>query len=433
MVVMLFGPAARDATAPQANPARLVNCFREPGQRTVLRALDGLTEYGDTGAAICGDMIDMDGAPFAIFGRTLFRLPGEELVTVGSGEQHLSRNGDVITMVSGGHYYTWSGGLLEEPAGVFAAYGSVAFLNGRTVLTELDGNRFEWSDIGAPGTLNGLNFASAEQRDDKLLRVMAVNGVLMLFGERSTEIWAATGLGGTSAFSLLPGAVVNTGLAARKLAVDVGGAAFIIGNDGIVYLAASTQWQPVSIPAVNVAVRDGNPLACVYWEQLGHKFAAIVFEDRPAWVYDLATQEWFERAEGQDGRWTVAASCRFAGGWLFGAVSGKTYQSATSGGDMGGTLYHEATSGLIERDGAYFTVNSVEFGASFGFQPEVATLLLETSRDGATWSRAGSVDLGQDGDFRRRAVFRSLGRSRKRALRVSWTGNMSLYADANVA
>lgn len=431
--MMIFGPAARDATSPQANPSRLINCFREPGQRTLLRAVEGLVEYGDTGSVLVGDMMDLDGVTYAIAGQTLYRLPNEAVATLSLGEQFLGRNGAAITAVSGGRYYVWANGGLTEPVGIFTSYGSVTYLNGRTILSEGVGNRFEWSDIAAPETLNGLNFATAEQRDDNLLRVMAINGVIMAFGERSTEIWAATGAGGSGAFSLLPGAVVDIGIKARKLVADIGGAAFIVGNDGVAYLAASTQWQPVSIPAVNVAIRDGNPQNCVFWEYLGHKFAAITFQDRPAWVYDLATKEWFERAEGQEGRWTIAAACRRGQSFLFGAVSGKVYQGGTGGQDMGGTMYHEATSGLIEQDGAFFNINQIEFGASYGFQPEAATLLLEASRDGATWSRQGSVDLGQDGDFARRAVFRRIGRSRKRAFRVSWTGNMSLYADANVA
>ena len=118
---------------------------------------------------------------------------------------------------------------------------------------------------------------------------------------------------------------------------------------------------------------------------------------------------------------------------MFGAVDGKVYEPVTGGADMGGTLYHEATSGLIEQDGAFFGINQIEFGGTFGFQTSVATLQLETSRDGATWSRQGSVDLGQDGDFMRRAVFRRLGRSRKRAFRVVWVGDFAMYAEANVA
>ena len=430
--MMIFGPAGRDATNPQANPARLVNCYREPGVRTVLRAVPGLVEYDDTGSILAGDMIDFYGVPYAIFGETLYRIPGETLATVARGEQHLSRNGAALTIVSGGRYFVWADGALTEPEGIFDGYGSVTYLNGRTIVTELDGNRFEWSDIDAPETLNGLNFATAEQRPDKLLRAMTIGGSLMLFGEKSTEIWAATGAGGAGAFSLLPGAVVDIGIMARKLVVDVGGGAMIVGDDGIAYLAAGTQWQPISIPAVNVAIRDGSPSRCLFWEDLGHKFAAIIFADRPAWVYDLATQEWFERAEGRDERWTVSMACQRGTDWLFGATDGKVYRAGNST-DMGGTMYHEATSGLIEQGGAFFNINQVEFGASYGFQPEVATIQLETSRDGATWSRQGSVDLGQDGDFARRAVFRRIGRARKRAFRVVWTGGMSLYADANVS
>lgn len=425
---MLFGPAARDDTAPQANPARLINCYREPGQRTLIRAIDGLGVYSNTGKVLAGDMLDVDGDTYAIFGDTLFRVPGENLATVASGEQHLSRNGAAVTIVSGGRYFVWANEALSEPTGIFDSYGSVTYLAGRTILSEGDGNRFEWSDIGTPETLNGLNFASAEQRDDKLVRVMAVNGVIMCFGEKSTEIWAATGAGGAGAFALLPGAVVDTGLKARKLAVDVGGATFMVGDDGIAYLAASTQWVPVSIPAVNVAIRDSDPQRCVYWESLGHKFAAITFRDRPAWVYDLATQEWWERANGRDGRWNVGMSCPKGQSWLFGATDGKVYEVKGTT-DMGSTMYHEATSGLIDQ-GGFVTINEIEFGASYGFQTFNVQLRMETSRDGVTWSRAGSVDLGYDGDFMRRAVFRRIGRSRKRAFRLQWNSDLSIYADA---
>lgn len=420
--MILFGPAARDAKTPQANPARLLNCYREPGQRTLVRPAQGLTEWGNTGAVLAGDMLEIAGIPYGIFGDKLFRLPNEQLATLASGEQFLSRNVDKVTAVSGGRYFVWDGSL-DEPEGIFDAYGSVTYLAGRTVLTERGGNRFCWSDIAAPGTLNGLNFASAEQRDDNLLRAMAVNGILMLLGERSTEVWGVTGAGGAGAFSLLPGAVVETGIKAAKLAVDIGGALFLVGNDGVAYVASGTAWKPVSIAAVNTAIKDGRPLSCVSWDERGHKFAAIVFQDRPAWVFDVATQEWWERADGP--RWAVEATCRHGDGWLFGAVEGKVYQA-------GDAVNAQATSGLIEQGGAYFTVNEVEFGTSHGFQTAVASLLLETSRDGATWSRVASVDLGQDGDFARRAVFRRIGRSKKRAFRVTWGGGLALYADANV-
>jgi hypothetical protein len=419
--MMLFGPSAYDAETPQANPARLLNCYREPGQRTLIRPAQGLSVWTDTGNVLAGDMMTIDGTPYAIFGDELLSLPGLTLATLATGEQFLSRNGSAVTAVSGGRYFVWDGSL-EEPGGLFGSYGSVTYLAGRTVITEGNGNRFQWSDIDAPTTLNGLNFASAEQRDDKLLRAMAVSGVLMLFGEQSTEIWAVTGQAGAAAFQLLPGAVVDIGLKARKLAVDVGGAVFLVGDDGIAYLAASTQWQPVSIPAVHTALLEGTPRACVYWEDRGHKFAAIVFQDRPAWVYDLATKEWWERADGD--RWNVEATSRYGDGWLFGGIDGKVYQP-------GGDVIATATSGLIEQDG-YFTINEVEFGISHGFQTAVASLLLETSRDGATWSRVASVDLGQDGDFQRRAVFRRIGRSRKRAFRATWGGGIALYADAKV-
>lgn len=444
----VFGPSAADQSNPQANPARLLNMFREPvpvatqwgKPRHLLRQVQGLKQWADSGEIFARDLINMDGVLHGAFGNHLYRFGADgtpaQLAPLRAGPTYLARNAERITIASDGHYFVWSGTFLSEPApGAFDRFGSVSYLAGRTILTELDGNRFQWSDIDDPSTLNGLNFASAEQRDDKLLRGLAVSGVLMLFGERSTEIWSATGLGGASAFGLLPGAVVDTGIKAPALAVAIGGGVFCIGSDGIAYIAAGTQWQAVSTPAVNTAIAGSDPKRCLYWEYRGHKFAAVTFGSCPAWVYDLTTQEWHERAQGQ-GPWQAAVAVPYGSGFAFGATDGKVYTPVLDGTDAGGTLYRQATSGLLDNGGGYFTIDECEFGASYGFQQmnQSAALQLEVSRDGVTWGRSESVDLGFDGDFMKRAVFRRLGTSRKFAMRLTLSDpcDFSVYSDANV-
>lgn len=443
----LFGYAARSPSDPAANPANLVNLYPEPamdGSKTAhfLRSAVGLTEWGDAGETWCAAMFPMDNTLYAVFGDRLHRFGtggGHSVLgDVQRGRASMARNGDRLTVVSGGQYYVTDNDVISSPTpGAFDAFGSVAFLAGRTVLTERGGQRVQWSDVNDPAELDGLNFGIADQRDDDLVRVLNSSGVLMLFGERSTEIWGVTGQGGSSAFALIPGAVRDTGLAGYDLVTPAGGAVFLVANDGIAYIAAGTEWRAVSTPPVNRAIEAGGARSCVYWEDGGHKFAAIVFTDRPAWVYDLATGLWHTRAEGrQEGPWRVATAVPFDGGWRFGAHDGKVYSPVRDGTDAGGIYYRRATSLPIERAGQWFSVARLAVGASNGQQvtADEVFLTLETSRDGVTWGPAVARGLGFDGDFLKRAEWRAVGRSKQMTFRLSMTApcDFSLWSDVEV-
>jgi hypothetical protein len=443
--VRLFGYAARSPLDPVANPANLVNLYPEPapeGSRTgaLMRSAVGMSAWADAGEPWCAAMFPMDDRLYGVFGDTIYSFDGSaNSVAVGAvqrGEASLSRNGAVLTVASGGEYYNVSAGVVTSPAaGAFDQFGSVAFMAGRTILTERGGQRFQWSDVNAPATLDGLNFGLADQRDDDLVRVMNASGSLMLFGERSTEIWGATGAGGANAFALIPGAVRDTGLAGFDLVTPAAGAVFLVGNDGIAYIAAGTEWRAVSTPPVNRAIEAGRMRACVYWEDGGHKFAAIVFTDRPAWVYDLATGLWHTRAEGSaEDAWRITAAVLWDGRWHFGGADGRVYRATRDGTDAGGVYYRRATSLPLARDGQWFGVSRLSVGASNGAQPVEARLMLEVSRDGVTWGPAVARSLGFDGDYLKRAEWRALGRAKQMTFRVSMADpcDFSLWSDAEV-
>lgn len=442
----LFGPSSLDTSSPASNPGRLVNLWAdkvEAGGKTrrLLRSAAGMTSFARTGSLFVRDAFTLDTAVFAVVNDRLYRCTSGAAALCGAVEPgptaSISRNGTVATVVSGGRYYNWNGSTLSTPsAGAFSNFGSVGFLAQRTLLSELNGNRWCWSDIAAPQTLDGLNYAVAESRDDKIIRLMVSSGIVMLFGELSTEMWSVTGQGGANAFALLPGAVMDTGLKAFGLAVQTDGAVFLVGDDNIAYMAAGNSWAPVSTAPVNTALKDGQPERCVYWEDRGHKFCAIVFADRPAWVFDLATREWWERAEGVSyARWRATASARLGDLWIIGANDGNLY---SLGGvtDDGGVLCREATGYPMIRNNDWFTLAELELFTGHGFQvmDRPASITLETSRDGIVFGRAMTRSLGMDGDFQKRVLFRGLGRHRQIVPRVTMTDEVDipLYADARV-
>jgi hypothetical protein len=436
------GSSARDASSVGSNPSRLVNLWAdkvEAGGKTrrLLRSTAGMVAFAFTDSIFVRAMMEMDGSIILVANDGLYRAFGgvaNRLGTVEPGENvAISRNLGTVTLTTGGRYYTWDGALTEPTPGAFSMFGSVGFMAGRTLLTEAGGNKWCWSDIADPGTLPALNVATAEQHDDKIVRLMVIAGTVMLFGERSTELWAVTGEGGAAAFALLPGSVKGVGLKSFGLVTPAGEGAFIVGSDDIAYLVSGSSWIPVSNAAVNDAIKTGNPTRCFYWEDRGHKFVALGFSDRPAWVYDIATGEWFERAEGVDYQpWRAACSVKLGADWIVGADDGRLY---TLGGVMDNdeVLSREATSFPIYMDGQWFSVAELEMFTGAGFHAGTASLVLEPSKDGIIWGRSRSVDLGLDGDFGKRAIFRALGRYRQFVAKVTLTdADIPIYADCRV-
>lgn len=423
MTVEFVGAGARDASSPWANTSRLYNCWGEKVEaggraQRLLRPVPGMVPYAEAADVFIRDMFDLDGTLYAAAGDNLYQVSAGSASNLGSivyGNANLSRNYTKLTLTSGGKYYVWNGTDLVEPTpGAFSAFGSVDFLAGRTLLTEKDGSKIQWSDLADPNTLDGLNVASAESRSDAIIRGITAGGFYYVLGEKSVEVWGATGQGGAGAFALLPGMVRDVGLAGFGLVCRIDGGLFLVGNDGIVYLASGVTFTPVSIAPVATAIEQGTPVSCLYWEDRGHKFAGIVFGDRPAWVYAFTTGEWFERGEGVDYQpWRARVSVK-SGNWMIGAEDGGIY-TLSGLTDDGGPLLREATSFPVYNDGAYFSIPEMEVFASSGEYD--ASVMLEVCKDGI-WQLPRASTLSRSGQDRSRALFRGLGRAREFAFKV---------------
>lgn len=434
MLVEFVGAGARDASSIASNPSRLFNLWGEKIEaggraKRLLRSALGMQSYSSADAVFAGDMFDLDGTLYAIVGGGLYNVTtGALLGAVTFGDSSLSRNYDKLTIASGGNYYVWDGTLAQPATGPFTSIGSVDFLAGRTIYTEKDGNKIGWTGIGLTDLTGGspdaaLNVASAESRSDNIIRGIVVGGSYYVLGERSTEVWAATGNGGADAFALLPGMAQDIGLKAFGLVTRIGGALFLVGDDDIVYIASGTTFQPVSIAPVATAIKEGQPKTCIYWEDRGQKFAAITFADRPAWVYTFTTGEWWERGEGVDYRaWRARSSVKFGNDWIVGADDGGFYK-LTGLQDDGAVLLREATSLPVYNDGQFFTVAEFEAFASQGYVD--ASLMLEVAKDGR-FGLSKSVTLSSVGNMSGRALFRALGRGREFVFRLGVTDPVAI-------
>ncbi len=417
--VEFVGQSRKDDDFAQANTSRLINVYREPGEDGfVLKSVPGTTLFADIDAVFLRAMQAVNGDVYAVCGGELHQITsGGSISTLGQvedGDATISGNNGKVAVAAGGDYYVWDGSTLNTPTGgSFDAVGSVEFIGQVTVMTELNGRRFQWSDVADAETLGGLDFATAEGRDDNILRAVVINGNLWLMKEESCEIWYPTSAG----FSRVNGGVLDTGLKAFGLVAKFDGGAFFVGDDGIAYITNGAGLQPVSIPPVETDISQGQARRCFYYEDEGHKFCVIQFNDRVAWVYDLSTGEWHNRGAGTElNPWRVVSAVKAWGYWHVGGDLGQILRLGRTNADFDGPLVRKITSRTL-KTGEYQTLVRLELlgrmgvSAVSGREPQ---MYIRVSKDsGKTWSNEKWRSFGAVGDYDARLVWRALGTARQ--------------------
>jgi hypothetical protein len=376
------GQSASDADNRQANTSRLINFYREPVGGTAghqLKSVLGTELLGtlepSTGPTLNVRAIsEIGGTMYVVSGGTLFTVTTAGVETeIGFTRDReptylFGAEENKVCVVCGGRYFVYDGTTLERPDTAdapFADFGSGLYLNGYVVLTEEDGDRFLWTDLADAKNFEGLNFATAESTDKAILEAKKVNGRLWLMKSDVIEVWAQVG-SGANAFTRVTGGVIEVGLKAKGLATTFTGGIFWVGSDNIVYLSAGEELSPISPPAVNTAVSQGTPSHVFYYEDEGHKFCVIRFNGRPAWVYDIVTGEWHERATLTDSAWDITATGLFNGVWYCGDRKGNFFKFARNNVDGTESLIRTAVSSTLYMDGEFFSVPKLEVTGRVG-------------------------------------------------------------------
>lgn len=472
-VLKFTGQSGRDSDNEFASSSRLVNCYLEPIEgRQIIKSVLGSEPFANLNAVFLRAMRAVGGNIFAACGGMLYRVTSDgtidDLGAIADGDTALSSNNGVVTIAANGSYYILDGAGLSSPTGAaFDNVGSVTFLGQYTIIGELGGRRLAWSSPADPATFDGLDFATAEGRDDNILRVVGVNGYLLIFKETSREIWYQTGSAdSTLAFQRISGGVVDTGLLAFNLMAELDQAVFFVGDDGIAYITDGMSQSAVSNRAVETAIAQGEPHRCVFYEDEGHKFACLTFRDRPAWCYDLATGFWHER--DVDGNWPVVETVKLDGQWYSGTDVGLIRKMVRNNSEAGDPLIRKVVSNTLENDGKRFRLSEFEiFGRIGKYQTEyrltpvlgtlglflvsrsgqglqAGSVILQTnpiacalrlSKDGGiTWGSVRHKSLGRVGDYDARVNWRSLGQFRRVTAELTWAteGEISFRDEARI-
>ncbi len=168
--VLFTAQSSLHDSEPQSTPSRLVNMFPESTttqeQPILLRSCPGRTAITTVTGAVRAMIGDSTTIYLAAGGR-LWSFDGTTATNLGAIADDVSttlaQNPTQVAVVAGGNYYIYDGATVTEVTGLaFTSMGSVDFMDGFFLLTELDGARHAISALNDGTSLNALDFASAE-------------------------------------------------------------------------------------------------------------------------------------------------------------------------------------------------------------------------------------------------------------------------------
>lgn len=316
-------------------------------------------------------------------------------------------------------------------------YGSnfVDFLNGFFVFNRPDSQQFYIT--GAYNlVLDPLDFASSESSPDKLVRQIRDHNDLILFGEKSTDVYGPSGAG-DFAFAAISGATMEVGCAAPYSVAKMDNTVFWIGNDergdAMVWKLSGYQPVRVSTHALEEEMRRyktiGDAIAYSY-QQSGHSFYVLTFPSaEKSWAYDAATQQWAERSYRlpNNKQTRLRDNCHafynrrhLVGDWENGNIYELDPESYTDNGAAITRLksfQHMSSSGVRQ----FFDRLTLDMQSGVGssLQP-IPDVYLRWSDDGGfTWSDLRTASAGQVGQYLNKPNFLRLGSGRDRVFEVS--------------
>lgn len=342
-------------------------------------------------------------------------IPGNDIV-------QMSRNQATIPQISihcaAGEFYIENNVVKQVtdedlPTGVV----SQDHIGGYTVYGISD-RRFFISSLNACQEVDGLDFATAEQSPDPLVRVK-VDGDLFIFKRKQVEQWRVTG---NADFPLEPiGSPIKHGLLSAQAVTPFDNSLLFAGDDSVVYRITGTgAVQRVSDHSVERAIaNDPLPSSIMASSHTleGHSFAVFAGSN---WcrIYDAATGIWHTRESyNQGGQWRARFPVRAWAKTIVGdSLSGNLYfldKNSFVEGDqpmvwgMDTPVFHAFPNGAI-MDALHIDV-ATGVGLTTG-QGSTPKIMLSWSTDGgATFKGKRELSLGCYGD-RVRVTTRRLGR-----------------------
>ena len=265
---------------------------------------------------------------YVISGNTFYRIDTSYTAEAygyvsGTGQVSMADNGTQLFIASNpdGYIFNMTTLIFAPITDVdFPGAVTVGYLDGYFVFNEPNSQRV-WTTVLLDGSsVDPLDFASAEGSPDGLVSLIIDHREAWLFGTNSVEVWYDAANAGFP-LTRIQGAYNEIGCVAAYSVAKLDNGVFWLGGDargeGIVYRTNGYTGQRISTHAIEWQIQQYGDISDAIgytYQQDGHAFYVLIFPSAGAtWVYDVATDNWHERAAWVNGEYTRHRSnCQMA-------------------------------------------------------------------------------------------------------------------------
>lgn len=364
-------------------------------------------------------------------------------LTTSTGIVTFTDNGTLLVIAddNGAYTYTLLGAVFAQITDPdFRGSKFVSFLDGYFIFPIANTGQFQYSGI-YNADFDPLDFQTAEGNPDYILAQITNQREVWFFGTRSLEVFYATGTNGDNAFQRNQSGFIEYGIIAPYSVVKLANTVFWLGRDengsGQVYLANGYLPQRISTFSIERAIQSYttiNDAQAFGYQQGGHNFYVINFPTANAtWVFDQTTQLWHERGS-MDSNGAIN---------IYRANSHGLHNNINYMGDRNnGNVYRVALDVYVENGGLIPRIRTsphisqglknifykslqldIESGVGLpvteneaGYDP--VAIMTFSDDGGHTWSNESAKSMGKLGEYKRRLIWRKLGRARDRVYSI---------------
>lgn len=371
------------------------------------------------------------------------------LGSVGSRPSFAANQANQMMVASGGQLflYNLSTDALTEidtltTNAVIGKVAKIGFSKAFFVALIQNSSKFQISGILDGNAWDPTDFAEVSDFPDQIFGMIVDHSEIALFGSKQSIVYYASG-NPDFPFDPVPGGFVEGGILAPDSIVKMDNTIYWIGADerggAMAFRAQGYTPSRVSTHAIEYAWQQYATAAdatAFSYQELGHTFWMIRFPSaNKTWAYDVATGVWHERSAFDGGSHKSQCHTFAFGKHLVGdPSSGNIYEMSSKFFDDAGTVIPRMRRSphLSEEDNWLFHKQlRLDVEGGLGPQPPFLDgaghargpkISLRWSDDGGrTWSSYNDRDAGQAGEFRKRIIWRRLGRARDRIYEVSAT------------
>lgn len=334
--IPLFGSGVNGYSAYVSRQLRL-NCFyeiRKDGDKNqlIVRGTPGTTIYITLPSAPIRGWHVVSNVLYVVAGLTLYTVgTNGAIATVGgldiasSGNVGISDNGVQLLVVDGlaGYIYTIIAGTYAQAAldaaGSFGKItdvnfpngtSSVCFLDGRLIVPKPNTRQFYVSEFydgtGWTNVYSLPTYATKDNNSDLLISVSSMNGILILFGQQSTEFWQNVG-SSPLPFGRIAGATKNKGIAAQYSLAFIEDVQLLVAQGLYGGYVEVVMMQGFNMERVSTEDIDNIIRSFAVWQDAvgfgyildGNKLYQLTFPTaKRSFLYDIQNQAWTELQSG---------------------------------------------------------------------------------------------------------------------------------------